>query len=247
MGTTHREIEGLCDKFMSSQGWRRALNPKLIGFLPDRVYFKENKVVIFEVKPGNASKREAQRGLGQVCFYLPYLAKPYLVISEKCYRDIEDVIKHLPWLGLLAYDETGERLTIKQRGADRSSEELIEAVSIPESVTSQVDRFLKSYCSTDNWYTLLDLYATLDERYPTTTITKRQLSSCLEARGFEKHRSGFGVEFFVNVSGVPAIKPKKIREKREAAAGNKIIETSVDGQRLSFETRINPFFRAPLR
>lgn len=105
---THREILIRCDTFMRNLGWRKAprktLSSNGVTIVCDRIYIKEPEIpVAFEVKPDGASFNEIRKGIGQQACCLPYLLRPYFVISERQWLLLNEVLSHIDWLGVIIY------------------------------------------------------------------------------------------------------------------------------------------------
>jgi hypothetical protein len=116
---THRELEVLCDCTMLSQGWVRQVGvladeyilsaPKWSPYLPcipDRVYKKDDQVLLLEIKPGNTGNGELKKALGQMMCYYPYDVKAYLVLSLEQWKKLKGLIKLFSWLGVLVYNRS---------------------------------------------------------------------------------------------------------------------------------------------
>jgi len=143
---THKEIEILCDEFMNKRGWKRIRSSLLTSLrengdeapkpFSDRVYSKSCEVPLaFEIKPENAHHIQMKTGLGQLAFCLPYLVKPYFVISEKQWKQCKNVLKLFPWLGVLTY---GNEISMKQK-SERNLEGLI-SIEVDENRLISLER-----------------------------------------------------------------------------------------------------------
>lgn len=87
---------------------------------PDVAYQSRETGFVFscEVKPPYAKIPEIIKGIGQ-CALHPYhklTLKPFLVISEKMYREIFPVFESLNWLGVIIYQGEGFRIAKDPKG-----------------------------------------------------------------------------------------------------------------------------------
>lgn len=128
---THREIEGLCRRFMEKIGWNKVSgrtiksNGLAIQMIRcDQAYIKEDELPLaFEIKPGNAMAGQIKQGIGQQACFLPYRVKPYLVLSQKQWLEFKEFIGFLPWLGIVVYS-VDNLLNIAQRAEERDWDNL---------------------------------------------------------------------------------------------------------------------------
>lgn len=215
MGTflTHRELETMCDGFMTEHGWERGKsNEIIITTTPDRVYSKENEwPLAFEIKPENADGPEIKKGIGQSACCLPYRVKPYLILSDKQWNTFEFTIRQLPWLGVIGYpNSTSDKkagykeLTIKQKAGLRPYNELTFVYFPPHplkwkqpTVKLPADLIYNFFREKHllGHFTIKELADMLSKKFPDHNITLQSLGSSLKQVGFKRqvknHKRGY--------------------------------------------------------
>jgi len=192
---THKEIESLCDLFMENKGWDRVRKAsifnenRLESYAADRIYIKNGVVLVFEIKPENASPEEIKRGIGQLACFLPYQIKPYLVLSEAqwSWSNMRGVIKFLPWLGVAVYKSMFE-LEIKQKST-RDDKELLPVGDLPiklrELTYDHIYSFIKKR-ELKGFHSVKELEGLLKEAYPNYKVFKQNIGSALKGAGFKQ-------------------------------------------------------------
>jgi len=140
---THKEIETMCDLTLQAQGWVRQSSSgnsnnwkPYLASLPDRIYKREDKLLILEIKPGNARQGELKRALGQMLCYYLYDVKAYLVLSPEQWEKLKRYIELFPWMGVLTYarkmkEDLTFPLEIAQKAASKQG---VSVVSYPVSL-----------------------------------------------------------------------------------------------------------------
>ncbi len=206
MGTflTHKELETMCDKFMSLAGWKRAKDKGEFKITrPDRVYLKKNEwPLTFEIKPENAEVGELKKGIGQAAGCLPYHVKPYLILSEQQWTTLKDIVIHLPWLGIIIYPNTTPQrvavyteLKIKQKAEKRVDKEIIDIPFKPHKKQYWSDQeqlsgqtIYKFLLENRHWghFHIDELKNLLIRNFPNKKITSLSLGYSLRELGFKK-------------------------------------------------------------
>ena len=136
---THKQLEGILDKEMFSQGMVRARAANTNGFFIDRIYSQGDKTpLVFELKPENSSMSEIQRGIGQCFLYLSFNAKIYLLApsffflsryknnfrATKGGKPLLEAIKMIPLIGFMSFDSDGN-ITVLKEATERDPVNLI--------------------------------------------------------------------------------------------------------------------------
>lgn len=117
---THKELEIRFTQFINGRGWKRAadIENSFHYIHPDGAYRKigDQRIIVAEVKPDDASHSQILKGIGQCARYLPYKnIVPYFVISSEWFNKFKDTFKELPWLGIVTFSGNGNNMEIKQR------------------------------------------------------------------------------------------------------------------------------------
>ena len=102
---THKEVLGMCIRQCKAYGWRRMqafVNRKLSG-RPDCVFKSGSVTRAYEVKPEVVTWDEVRKGIGQCAEYLSLGMLPYLVVAESVAKDLQEIMKHHPWLGVVEF------------------------------------------------------------------------------------------------------------------------------------------------
>jgi len=104
---THKEVLGMCIRQFKAYGWRRMkasrfrLN-KLPGH-PDCIFKAGSITRAYEVKPEKVTWNEVRKGIGQCAEYLSLGMLPYLVVAKSVAEDLQEIMKHHPWLGVVEF------------------------------------------------------------------------------------------------------------------------------------------------